>query len=189
MHGPALPTSRSGSASGVCRAVLPLCLSRPRRRAARYRCQDAVGGARSLGAGNTVMWRIVLPNLRTAAVLSASFSVAPVLGEFTIANLFATQSPGRCINPGKSDAKISGRRAVVARFRLSRSGSPCPSSVAGAGGRRARRALRTCCSLRPARRPRQGVLSDRRPLTPDRGVAVELTGLRWTYGRSTLRPF
>ncbi len=45
--------------------------------------------ARSLGAGwFTVMWRIILPNLRTA-VLSASFlSVALVLGEFTIANLF-----------------------------------------------------------------------------------------------------
>ena len=49
--------------------------------------------ARSLGASwLRVMWQIVLPNLRTA-VLSASFlSVALVLGEFTIANLFSRKN-------------------------------------------------------------------------------------------------
>ncbi len=65
--------------------------------------------ARSLGASwFTVMWRIILPNLRTA-VLSASFlSVALVLGEFTIANLFSKKNLQVAMYElGKSDAKIS----------------------------------------------------------------------------------
>lgn len=65
--------------------------------------------ARSLGAGwGTVMWRVILPNLRTA-VLSASFlSVALVLGEFTIANLFSKKNLQVAMYElGKSDAKIS----------------------------------------------------------------------------------
>lgn len=65
--------------------------------------------ARSLGASwFTVMVRIVLPNLRTA-VLSASFlSVALVLGEFTIANLFSYKNLQVAMYLlGKSDAKIS----------------------------------------------------------------------------------
>lgn len=65
--------------------------------------------ARSLGCSwLTVMWRIVLPNLRTA-VLSASFlSVALVLGEFTIASLFAKKNLQVAMYElGKSDAKIS----------------------------------------------------------------------------------
>ena len=65
--------------------------------------------ARSLGASwLTVMWRVVLPNLRTA-VLSASFlSVALVLGEFTIANLFSRRNLQVAMYQlGKSDARIS----------------------------------------------------------------------------------
>ena len=65
--------------------------------------------ARSLGASwFTVMWRVILPNLRTA-VLSASFlSVALVLGEFTIANLFSRKNLQVAMYElGKSDAKIS----------------------------------------------------------------------------------
>ena len=65
--------------------------------------------ARSLGASwFTVMWRIVLPNLRTA-VLSASFlAVALTLGEFTIANLFSrTNIQVAMYLLGKSDAQIS----------------------------------------------------------------------------------
>ena len=77
--------------------------------------------ARSLGASwFTVMWRVVLPNLRTA-VLSASFlSVALVLGEFTIANLFAYKNLQVAMYLlGKSDAKISvavGLAALVLAF-------------------------------------------------------------------------
>jgi len=65
--------------------------------------------ARSLGASwPVVMWRIVLPNLRTA-VLSASFlSVALVLGEFTIANLFSrTNLQVAMFLLAKSNAQIS----------------------------------------------------------------------------------
>jgi putative spermidine/putrescine transport system permease protein len=65
--------------------------------------------ARSLGASwAKVMWRIVLPNLRTA-VLSASFlSVALVLGEFTIASLFAKKNLQVAMYLlAKSDAQIS----------------------------------------------------------------------------------
>ena len=65
--------------------------------------------ARSLGASwFTVMWRVILPNLRTA-VLSASFlSVALVLGEFTIANLFSRKNLQVAMYElAKSDAKIS----------------------------------------------------------------------------------
>lgn len=99
--------------------------------------------ARSLGASwFTVMWRIVLPNLRTA-VLSASFlSVALVLGEFTIANLFSRRNLQVAMYQlGKSDAKISVAVgllslvfAFVVLFAMSFVGS-------GAGGRRARRAV------------------------------------------------
>jgi putative spermidine/putrescine transport system permease protein len=65
--------------------------------------------SRSLGAGwGTVMVRIVLPNLRTA-VMSASFlSVALVLGEFTVANLFSRKNLQVAMYElGKSDAKVS----------------------------------------------------------------------------------
>lgn len=65
--------------------------------------------ARSLGASwLRVMWQIVLPNLRTA-VLSASFlSVALVLGEFTIANLFSRNNlQVAMFELGKSDGQLS----------------------------------------------------------------------------------
>jgi putative spermidine/putrescine transport system permease protein len=72
--------------------------------------------ARSLGAGwPTVMWRIILPNVRTA-VLSASFlSVALVLGEFTIANLFSRDNLQVAINTlGKRDASLATAAALAA---------------------------------------------------------------------------
>lgn len=65
--------------------------------------------ARSLGAGwGTVMWRVVLPNLRTA-VLSASFlGVALVLGEYTIAALFSRKNlQVAMVELGKADPQIS----------------------------------------------------------------------------------
>jgi putative spermidine/putrescine transport system permease protein len=72
--------------------------------------------ARSLGAGwATVMWRIILPNVRTA-VLSASFlSVALVLGEFTIANLFSRDNLQVAINQlNKRDAFLATAAALAA---------------------------------------------------------------------------
>jgi putative spermidine/putrescine transport system permease protein len=77
--------------------------------------------ARSLGAGwPTVMWRIILPNVRTA-VLSASFlSVALVLGEFTIASLFSRDNLQVAINLlGKRDSSIAiaaSLAALIAAF-------------------------------------------------------------------------
>ena len=65
--------------------------------------------ARSLGASwGVVMWRVILPNLKTA-VLSASFlAVALTLGEFTIASLFnRTNLQVAMFLLGKSDAQIS----------------------------------------------------------------------------------
>jgi putative spermidine/putrescine transport system permease protein len=72
--------------------------------------------ARSLGAGwPTVMWRIILPNVQTA-VLSASFlSVALVLGEFTIANLFSRDNLQVAINQlGKRDSSLATAAALAA---------------------------------------------------------------------------
>jgi putative spermidine/putrescine transport system permease protein len=72
--------------------------------------------ARSLGAGwPTVFWRIILPNVRTA-VLSASFlSVALVLGEFTIANLFSRDNLQVAINQlDKRDASLATAAALAA---------------------------------------------------------------------------
>lgn len=65
--------------------------------------------ARSLGAGwATVMWRVVLPNIRSA-VLSATFlTVALVLGEFTVASLLNRNNIQVAINLlGKSSATMS----------------------------------------------------------------------------------
>ncbi len=65
--------------------------------------------AHSLGAGwATVMWRVVLPNIRSA-VLSASFlTVALVLGEFTIASLLNRENLQVAIDLlGKSSATMS----------------------------------------------------------------------------------
>jgi putative spermidine/putrescine transport system permease protein len=65
--------------------------------------------ARSLGSGwGTVMWRVVLPNIRSA-VLSASFlTVALVLGEFTIASLLNRTNLQVAVELlGKSSATMS----------------------------------------------------------------------------------
>lgn len=92
--------------------------------------------ARSLGASWwTVMWRIILPNIRTA-VLSASFlSVALVLGEFTIASLLNRDNLQVAINLlGKRNASISvavSLAALVVAFVLL-------FALSFAGGRRRR---------------------------------------------------
>ena len=65
--------------------------------------------ARSLGAGwPTVMWRIILPNVRTAVLSAAFLSVALVLGEFTIASLFSRDNLQVAINLlGKRDSSLA----------------------------------------------------------------------------------
>jgi putative spermidine/putrescine transport system permease protein len=65
--------------------------------------------ARSLGAGwGTVMWRVVLPNIRSAVLSAAFLTVALVLGEFTIASLLNRGNLQVAINlVGKSSASMS----------------------------------------------------------------------------------
>ncbi|MEV6813060.1 ABC transporter permease subunit [Micromonospora sp. NPDC051296] len=65
--------------------------------------------ARSLGAGwLTVMWRVVLPNIRSAVLSAAFLTVALVLGEFTIASLLSRVNLQVAINLlGKSSATMS----------------------------------------------------------------------------------
>lgn len=65
--------------------------------------------ARSLGAGwGTVMWRVVLPNIRSAVLSAAFLTVALVLGEFTIASLLNRSNLQVAIDLlGKSSATTS----------------------------------------------------------------------------------
>jgi putative spermidine/putrescine transport system permease protein len=72
--------------------------------------------ARSLGAGwPTVMWRVILPNVRTAVLSAAFLSVALVLGEFTIANLFSRDNLQVAINLlGKRDSSLAIAAALAA---------------------------------------------------------------------------
>jgi putative spermidine/putrescine transport system permease protein len=65
--------------------------------------------ARSLGAGwATVMWRVVVPNIRSAVLSAAFLTVALVLGEFTIASLLSRTNLQVAINLlGKSSATMS----------------------------------------------------------------------------------
>jgi putative spermidine/putrescine transport system permease protein len=65
--------------------------------------------ARGLGAGwATVMWRVVLPNIRSAVLSAAFLTVALVLGEFTIASLLNRTNVQVAINfLGKSSATMS----------------------------------------------------------------------------------
>jgi putative spermidine/putrescine transport system permease protein len=65
--------------------------------------------ARSLGAGwGTVMWRVILPNIRSAVLSAAFLAVALVLGEFTVASLLARENLQVAINLlGKSSATMS----------------------------------------------------------------------------------
>jgi putative spermidine/putrescine transport system permease protein len=72
--------------------------------------------ARSLGAGwGTVLWRVVLPNIRSAVVSSAFLSVALVLGEFTIASLLNRQNLQVAISLlGKVSTQLSTAVSLVA---------------------------------------------------------------------------
>ncbi|MBE1487352.1 ABC transporter permease [Plantactinospora soyae] len=65
--------------------------------------------ARSLGAGwTTVIWRVVLPNIRSAVLSAAFLTVALVLGEFTIASLLNRTNLQVAVNLlGKSSATMS----------------------------------------------------------------------------------
>jgi putative spermidine/putrescine transport system permease protein len=72
--------------------------------------------ARSLGASwFIVMWRVILPNVRTAVLLSAFLSVALVLGEFTIASLLNRPAFGPYLqNVGANKAYEPAALAIIA---------------------------------------------------------------------------
>jgi len=72
--------------------------------------------ARSLGASwATVMWRVVVPNVRSAVVSASFLTVTLVLGEFTVANLLSRNNLQVAINLlGKRDASVSVAVSLVA---------------------------------------------------------------------------
>ena len=72
--------------------------------------------ARSLGAGwGTVMFRIVLPNIRTAVVSASFISLALVLGEYTVASLLARRNLQTAIFlVGQDNVKTASALALVA---------------------------------------------------------------------------
>jgi putative spermidine/putrescine transport system permease protein len=65
--------------------------------------------ARGLGCGwASVLWRVVLPNIRSAVLSAAFLTVALVLGEYTIASLLDRTNLQVAINLlGKSSATMS----------------------------------------------------------------------------------
>jgi putative spermidine/putrescine transport system permease protein len=72
--------------------------------------------ARSLGASwGTVMFRIVLPNIRTAVVSASFISLALVLGEYTVASLLARRNLQTAIFlVGQNNVKTASALALVA---------------------------------------------------------------------------
>jgi putative spermidine/putrescine transport system permease protein len=106
--------------------------------------------ARSLGASwLTVMWRVILPNIRTAVMSAAFLAVALVLGEFTIASLLNRENLQVGINLlGKRDAQMSvavSLAALVVAFVLL-----MVLSLAGGRRRRGRRGPRGAAATQPA---------------------------------------
>ena len=65
--------------------------------------------AQSLGAGwPTIMLRVIIPNLRAALLSGAFLTLAFVIGEFTIANLFSRKNlQVAMFELGKSDGQLS----------------------------------------------------------------------------------
>ncbi|MEO5833460.1 MAG: ABC transporter permease subunit [Nakamurella sp.] len=72
--------------------------------------------ARSLGAGwGTVMFRIVLPNIRSAVISASFISLALVLGEYTVASLLARRNLQTAIFlVGQNNVKTASAMALVA---------------------------------------------------------------------------
>lgn len=72
--------------------------------------------ARSLGSSwGGVLWRIVLPNIRTAVVSACFISLALVLGEYTIASLLGRKNLQTAIFiVGQGDGKTAAALALVA---------------------------------------------------------------------------
>ncbi|MDX6212633.1 MAG: putative spermidine/putrescine transport system permease protein [Frankiales bacterium] len=71
--------------------------------------QTIVEASRSLGGGwLSTMWRVVLPNLRTALLSATVLTVALVLGEYTMASLDQYESlPVWVVNSDQDNGKVS----------------------------------------------------------------------------------
>lgn len=72
--------------------------------------------ARSLGAGwGSVLWRVILPNLRRGILAAAFITVAVVLGEFTIASLLNRRNlQTALVQLGQSDPWVTAILALLA---------------------------------------------------------------------------
>jgi putative spermidine/putrescine transport system permease protein len=77
-----------------------------------------VEAANSLGAGMTrTLWRVVLPNLRTAMLSAVVLTVALVLGEFTMASLDLYQTfPVWIVNFEQDSGPVSVAASLLALF-------------------------------------------------------------------------
>ena len=71
--------------------------------------------ARSLGSSwTTVLWRIVLPNIRSAVLSACFISMALVFGEFTVASLLGRKNLQTAIFiVGQGDAKTAAALALI----------------------------------------------------------------------------
>ncbi len=77
-----------------------------------------VDAASSLGAGwLTTLWRVILPNLRTALLSATVLTVALVLGEFTMASLDLYQTfPVWIVNFDQTSGPVSVAASLLALF-------------------------------------------------------------------------
>ena len=77
-----------------------------------------VEASNSLGAGwLTTLWRVVLPNLRTALLSAIVLTIALVLGEFTMASLDLYQTfPVWIVNFEQSSGPVSTAASLLALF-------------------------------------------------------------------------
>ena len=98
--------------------------------------------SQSLGAGwPTTMFKVILPNIRVAALAGSFLAFAIVLGEFTIANLVAVLHVPDLPELRERDAVVPGRRRGAGQLRdhlgrdaqpaLHRAGSHRPSVTCG----------------------------------------------------------
>jgi putative spermidine/putrescine transport system permease protein len=77
-----------------------------------------VDASNSLGAGwPTTLWRVVIPNLRTAMLSATVLTVALVLGEYTMASLDNFQSfPVWIVNFEQNSGPVSVAASLLALF-------------------------------------------------------------------------
>ena len=84
----------------------------------RWTCKTLVDASSSLGAGwPTTLWRVILPNLRTALLSATVLTVALVLGEFTMASLDLYQTfPVWIVNFDQTSGPVSVAASLLALF-------------------------------------------------------------------------